>query len=419
MANYEYAAEFCRYHEVNQGIHTNNFPFGAFAEPTLSEDYLTVSFIIETDTSYYKINNQAAVIYPNVELSNGFVHIVETALNPITFTSYEWIKQHGGFSIFQEALEKTGVNEIINKNLKLEENAQAVTLLLEPDEVYRELGINSFNDLAGLISPANTNYTNADNPLYNFVAYHVLTGNYFIDDFEDNVTNYTTYSEIPLRIDGTGIDIAINKGKQVFDTIVAQGDTTFIDFIGFDYDNSNVITQSGAIHLIDRVMTQQKPSRAIRTLEFYEEPYLNGLRREPGTYLIEDNDPLYNISWSGVYLYFVDEGDVENGAWGSDYLQMNGDFVISYTIPKIVSGKYDVFLGAERFSSQNALIEVFIDGKKLGSIIDLTTGGSAANPFQRIELGTIDFKKYANHTVEIRSLIPGRFLCDYIRFEPN
>ena len=54
------------------GINSNDFPFGALPAYTLSDDFLTVSFVIETDTSYYKINNQAPVIKPNIELSNGY-----------------------------------------------------------------------------------------------------------------------------------------------------------------------------------------------------------------------------------------------------------------------------------------------------------------------------------------------------------
>jgi hypothetical protein len=77
-----------------------------------------------------------------------------------------------------------------------------------------------------------------------------------------------------------------------------------------------------------------------------------------------------------------------------------------------------VFLQAEAFNSQNAVVEVYIDGKKMGSMIDLTRSGSASWPFYRFELGVIDFKKYSEHIIEIKPLIPGRFLWDYVRFEP-
>jgi uncharacterized surface protein with fasciclin (FAS1) repeats len=87
LNNQEYVEVFSRYHVINSEINSNEFPFGAFPEPTLSGDFLTVSFIIAEDTSYYKINNQAVITKPNIELSNGIIHHVGSALVPVTFTS--------------------------------------------------------------------------------------------------------------------------------------------------------------------------------------------------------------------------------------------------------------------------------------------------------------------------------------------
>jgi uncharacterized surface protein with fasciclin (FAS1) repeats len=418
LNNPEYAAAFGRYHVINMLAATQDFPFGAFPEPTLSADYLTVSFIIQTDTSYYKINNQAAVIFPNIEVSNGYIHEIETALAPVTFTSYGWLLENSGYSIFKGALELTGVKSLVDFNIKDFENISPVTMLLEPDEVYNKNGIFTVEDLAKLISPNDDNYTAITNPLFNYCTYHILTGGRYINDFEGVATNYTTLSEIPLNINGVGNDLLINKGKQVFDTIISGIDTTIIDYIGFLYDESNVTTQSGAIHLIDQIMKQVTPSRAIVTFEFWEEPLINEYRRDPGSYLIEEKEALQFIDWEGVDLFFTEKGDEQTSAWGNDYLEMNGDFRISYEVPKIIQGKYKVFLGAERFNSANALVEVYIDGKKVSSLVDLSQGGTANNPFQKIELGTVDFKKYETHKVEVIPLIPGRFLWDYIRFEP-
>jgi hypothetical protein len=250
------------------------------------------------------------------------------------------------------------------------------------------------------------------------VTYHMLTETRFLDDFEDVATNYTTYSDIPLNINGNGLDIMINKGKQVFDTIIQGTDTTIIDFIGFKYDESNIITQSGALHFIDQILEQVPPSRAIQTFEFYEEPLFNEFRQEPGEYLVEDSAALYHIRWKGSELLFVEEADPNFPAWGKDYIALNGDFSIEYEVPRIIQGNYLVILGAEAYNASNALVEVFIDGKKLGELIDLTWGGSADNPFTWVELGTINFLKYEQHIIQVKSLIPGRFLWDLIRFEP-
>lgn len=413
-----YVSALARYHVVNMGIDANDFPFGALPEYTLSYDFLTVGFVVETDTAYYKINNQAPVIQPNIEVSNGFIHIISRTLIPITYTTYNWLEEHQGYSIFKDAVDLTGLNDELDINIKLEEiDVRPSTLLIEHDSVFNKIEIFSLEDLINLISPDNQNYTDPLNPLYNFVAYHILVENMFLDDFVGRNTNYTTYSEIPLLIDGQGLDIAINKGKEIFDTVIQTPDTILIDYISFDYDASNVLTQSGVIHFIDRTMEQQPPTRAMQTFEFYNEPLFSEFRQEIGEYLIEDSTSLQVIKYFGADLFFIQE-DENFPTWSNDYLFIDGDFTIIYTIPKIVQGMYTVFLRADAFSQLNALVEVFIDGKKLGGLIDLSTGGSSANPFFSIELGTINFLKYTEHTVELRSLIPGRFLWDYIRFEP-
>jgi hypothetical protein len=133
---------------------------------------------------------------------------------------------------------------------------------------------------------------------------------------------------------------------------------------------------------------------------------------------VEDTSSLLNIRWSGSDLFFVQESDETHPSWGGDYIVLGGDFTVSYTIPKIVQGNYMVLLGADAFSGLNALVEVSIDGKKLGGLIDLTSLGSADNPYAQIELGSIDFLKYEQHTIQVRSFVPGTLLWDYIRFEP-
>jgi uncharacterized surface protein with fasciclin (FAS1) repeats len=409
---------FARYHVISKGIRSNDFPFGAFTQPTLSEDFLAVSFVIEPDTAYYKINNQAPVYFPDIETSNGWIHLITEVLKPVTLTTYGWLAQNSNYSIFKSAVDATGFRGAIDLNLKSNLLAQPLTLLVEADSIFKKNKINSFNDLAKLISPNSTNYSNPNNTLYNFVGYHVVTGNYFLDDFEGVATNYSTMSDVPVNINGTGIDIAINLGKQVFDTIIAGKDTTIINYIGINYDNSNLITQSGAIHFIDRVMMQQRPSIAEITYQFFEEMAFNEFRREPATYLIDNPEILTRISYTGADLSFVKLVTGSNTAWSDDYIQIDGDFTISYKIPKIVQGKYYVYLQAEAFSADNALVEVFIDGKKVGGLIDLTRGGNSGNPFSEFRLGTIDFVKYSEHTVLIKSLIPGRFLWDYIQFTP-
>lgn len=414
-----YAAALARYHVVNQGTSTYDFPFGAFNEATLSGDFLNVNFILAKDTTYYKINNQAPVTKANIELSNGYVHVIGVMLTPITLNSYNWVKSNSSFSILAAAIDATGYKDIIDVNMK-DENVKLrpFTILAEPDAVYKKANINNLQDLANLISPGNTDYKNPDNPLNRFVGYHLLVDNVFLNDLLIETTNFNTFADIPLAINGKGLEIIINKGKEIFGKKVnpQTGDTTIIDYIGLDYDASNVITQSGAIHFIDRVMKTQTPSLNTVTFEFYDEPALNELRREGGSFLLENPELMKNVTWTGAKLFYVKSFDEAERSWSKDYLSIEGDFEISYRLPKIVQGKYDVFINVDGFGSQNALVELFIDGIKLGGLIDLTKGGNATNPWVNYKVGSIDFKRYDSHTVTIKTLIPGRLKWDYFRF---
>jgi uncharacterized surface protein with fasciclin (FAS1) repeats len=418
-----YVSTLARYHVVNMGVKTTGFPYGAFTEATLSDDYLNVNYIIETDTTYFKINNQAPVVQTNIEVSNGYVHVIGVMLTPVTQNSYGWLKSNAGYSIFLSAIEATGIDKIINVDMKSEDQKLSpFTVLVEPDYIYKKRKINSFEDLAKSISPNRTDYTSTTNPLYSFVGYHILTQSLYLNDFtsQTEATNYGTFADIPIRINGTGLDILINRGKENFDTIVVNGVTTIIDYVGLNYDASNVVTQSGAIHFIDQVLKPQVASRAFVSFSFWDQPTkaMIDYQIKGGTYLIDDPKTINNVTWSGSELYYVKSFDDSERAYNKDYLKIDGDFTISYVLPKIIQGKYNVILRAHAFSSANAVVELSIDGNKLGGLINLQSGGNAGNPYVDFNIGAVDFKKYDSHTVKIEPLIPGTFIWDLIRFEP-
>lgn len=417
-----YVSALARYHVLEFGTTTNEFPFGAFSQPTLTGDFLNVNFILGTDTTYYKINNQAPVTKTNIKVSNGYIHEIGAMLVPITLNSYGWLKRRSDYSILTAAIEATEMNKIIDVDMKLKDQTlRPFTMLVEPDAVFKKRNINSFDDLAKAISPDRTDYTNSTNPLNQFVGYHILKQKVFLNDIVGNATNYNTFADIPLNINGKGIDIVINKGKEIFDETIVNGDTTKIDFVGINYDASNIVTQSGSIHLIDQVLKPQVPSRADVTFEFLEEPILDKYRLKIGTYQIEDHTSMKYITWSGAELYYLRLSDnYSTKCSKADCLEIFGDFTISYQMPKIIQGKYNVILCAYGSFAENAIVEMSIDGNKIGASVDLTknSGGWEKYPFFDYNVGVVDLKKYDTHVVQVKTLIPGVFVWDFIRFEP-
>ena len=72
--------ELSRYHVVNRKIHTNDFPFGALNDTTLSGDWLTIGFFTDGDNALIKVNNTVPIIRANLDLVNGYIHVISSVL---------------------------------------------------------------------------------------------------------------------------------------------------------------------------------------------------------------------------------------------------------------------------------------------------------------------------------------------------
>lgn len=423
----DYVVALMRYHVVMGEIQTNSFPFGALPDSTASGEYLTIGFEfgydsvaneILYDSTVYKVNNEAPIIQPNIELINGYVHVINKILEPVVLSSYEWLKNEEGFTIITEAFEKTGLNDTMGI-FRTTEGGRKVeniyTLLVEHDSVYHNNGIYTINDLIDTIvdDPTATDYKNIDNPLYQYTAYHILENRYFLDAFTS--TNYNTYANFPVKVQAD-LDITINRGNKVYDTIVETPDTSIVNYINVFYNISNVLTKNGAIHFIDQMLEVYRPSPSVTWFQFAEEePLIDELRNEIGEHPFFNDDAFEAIKWEGPdVLYYVKATEIDEAS-RDDYIRIDGDFTLEYQISKILPATYNVFLRANAQDFQNATIQISIDGNRLGSNFDLKSGG---NPYDRINVGSVTFTSYSEHKIVIRSLIPGKFEWDYIQFEP-
>jgi uncharacterized surface protein with fasciclin (FAS1) repeats len=410
----DYLNELVKFHIVNSGFQTNDFPFGALPDTTLSGQILNVGFSGDWDSTVYRINNQASIIQPNIEMANGYIHVIDEILTPVVLNSYEWLEQNPDFTIFTEALELTGLKDTFEINNRIVPS----TILVEPDAIYQKEGIYTIDDLIQQLSPDDNNFTSTRNNLFQFISYHILEGDLFLNDFEEVKTNFNTYGIYPIFIDGEGLDIAINPGSEVFDSIYVDNDTIYVNSIGIDYENSNILTQNGAIHRIDQVMKLYRPRPSTRTFSFYEEDVISEASNIPRMYIFEENDQskFDYISWSGVEeLIYVKSSNIE--AYGDDYIFLNGDFVINYQIPKILPGEYQIQIRAQTTYSSNATLWIYLDGKKVGGSIDLTRGPDKwGNEYNWLDVGTISFDEYQSHEVKVEALINGSFYWDQIRF---
>jgi uncharacterized surface protein with fasciclin (FAS1) repeats len=247
MADSSFVKKLGRYHIVNTRLHSTEFPYGALPASTATGDLLMIGFSTDLDSMVCRINNLAPVIEPNHVRVNGYIHIISEVLEPIDYSAYNWLRKNTEYSILADALEITGFNSRLGLNSKY-------TILAEHDSVFNRYGIYSIDDLKDLYKSSGIPYTEWNNALYQFAAYHVLKGRYYLSDFRWGSRNYNTYAYKRVKII-RGLDFAINPGNDTISLEISEsGDTTVINYIRLLYEHSNIPAKRQVIHILSDVM---------------------------------------------------------------------------------------------------------------------------------------------------------------------
>ena len=197
-------------------------------------------------------------------------------------------------------------------------------------------------------------------------------------------------------------------------------DTAWIDYIGMYYQESNINTKNGPIHLIDQVMEYYLPRRTERVFQFLEDPLIQEKGKVAGRYEFVDPEQFEVLRWEGPEeILYIKSSSSGEKASNLDYLQIEGNFSIYYTMPRILPGIYRMELRTEATNPENATVEVYLDGRKIGSNFNLTSGGTANYPYYNFDIGSVELAAYTGHTIRIKTLIPGLMIWDYVRFIPK
>jgi len=104
--------DFC-YNHIIKGdtLKTKTFKEGALGAQSMSERFLTVSFV---DTAII-INGQSPIVMRDIEMHNGIIHVLEEALSPAHIKLGECFEADSArFSIYIDALKATGLYMLMN-----------------------------------------------------------------------------------------------------------------------------------------------------------------------------------------------------------------------------------------------------------------------------------------------------------------
>ena len=238
-----------RYHTVNKKLHTNEFPYGALTDPTLTGDRLTIGFYTVGDNPLFKVNNNAPITESNLDMTNGYIHVVSEVLRKPELSGVEWLRQDDRFSILAGAMELSGISDGLWFS--------QYTILAEQDSIYRKYGINTVEDLVDRLEMQEIPDQDPEDALYQFVAYHILYRDLYLNDFELGTFDYWTMGNESVTIE-VGLDIRINPGMQVYRMDVSEsGDTTIIDYIDLVLEDCNIMTRTGPVHSLTELLVSE------------------------------------------------------------------------------------------------------------------------------------------------------------------
>lgn len=476
----DYARSLAEYHIVNDSINLNTFVQGGKLEAkTLSDDYLSVSFDESSETGGFNsiyVNKEAHVKELAIQVSNGYVYVLNDVMSPLVENLYERISENSDkYSIFIEALNQTSWKDslsIIYDEIRQEDNTviqqkRNYTLLAVSDDTYRSEGVTSVADLAVKTGAVGTDYKDETNELFRYVAYHVIGGSYSVFDF-NNFSGGTTTKLWTTKADAV-LEASLQSGNKLYFNYEGEIDGQSVKAM-FVEDGSDVQAKNGILHEIDSwlpLWESEIPVLVEWDFADYEEvaAWVNGGYGDPDQKYQTVDEGEHQSDVSSLACYTIDakssatSTDGSNGgyypvgyatpktgsAWTSCknkdhiYLNLGYNGSIIMKTPILIAGKYKVILKVTYATSMN-FMRTMTSGSNGGKIRFTFDGDSettteipiyasiTANTlglYDTVIYDEIEFSKTGTHSMKMVIADPAatsnskfRIQLDYMTFEP-
>ena len=476
----DYARSLAEYHIVNDSINLNTFVQGGKLEAkTLSDDYLSVSFDESSETGGFNsiyVNKEAHVKELAIQVSNGYVYVLNDVISPLVENLYERISENSDkYSIFIEALNQTSWKDslsIIYDEIRQEDNTviqqkRNYTLLAVSDDTYRSEGVTSVADLAVKTGAVGTDYKDETNELFRYVAYHVIGGSYSVFDF-NNFSGGTTTKLWTTKADAV-LEASLQSGNKLYFNYEGEIDGQSVKAM-FVEDGSDVQAKNGILHEIDSWLPLWKSEIPVLVewdFADYEEvaAWVNGGYGDPDQKYQTVDEGEHQSDVSSLACYTIDakssatSTDGSNGgyypvgyatpktgsAWtnckNKDHIYLNLGYngSIIMKTPILIAGKYKVILKVTYATSMN-FMRTMTSGSNGGKIRFTFDGDSettteipiyasiTANTlglYDTVIYDEIEFSKTGTHSMKMVIADPAatsnskfRIQLDYMTFEP-
>lgn len=399
---------------------------GSLPDTTMAGSNLVVTIEKDADGLAFLLNKESKIIERDIELPNGIVQIVDGVISVVDFSVSGWVKNHAAeFSIFNEALERTKVDSVLNERIAFVKNGAVFrnyfTLWAVPDVAYITAGINSFEELAAKYNKNGQPVNSPTSSLHQYMLYHCVDKLLSLSEFKREVTHVVTVNKRLFQIE-------IDKEDAVFKINREENGA----YVGINSDASNNNTNNGYVHILTSPLTeiQFKPVKRIVSVCHHPDvpwqqmitdglagkhvnwpsgtgdeltiPYgaLSGIRFHRETLAFIDNH-MYSWKYNPAGLLFTVETNSNNLIW------------YEFDLPPIAKGKYDVAISYKRGQGR-AIIQCFFNGERFGSIFDMEGSGG----FVTASVGVMNVEASEKNVFRMKEIKSGMHLISEIVFTP-
>ncbi len=399
-----------RYCVIQDTLSSETFVDGRMVTPTLLGQYLTYGTYFEGGKVVGKINKKAVIGQMDIRVLNGIVHIMDDVLEPEPKSIALYVESLEGYSIFTEALKKTGLYDSLNILPDAESDTVWITLFAVPDVVYKEDGIQSFDDLKA-------RYQTEERPggLIDYMAYHILHNQYlFVTDLISSKVVSTKVPSEVLTIRTSGQTVLVN------DDIFAG-----IHEPGYEIDRalSDQTAANGVIHFMKgNFFIKVRYPFAVYwdVCEQMELMKMPGVFRKAGAAGLQ-NGQMANVSWENEtttidYNVGAINGVSHHAFNDYFYIYFRPEIVksIKLVTPTLVKGFYNIWFCArtQTSSARQYRAYVYFNGEQTTRIIDGSKayGSFGGNYITDGQLNLNGFKIYqynpADYVVTDVALLP-------------
>lgn len=389
----EYAKALVLQHSVEDSIRVEEF-LRKTEVTSLSDAKITIS-IDTVNAGEVLLNNSIRIYEMGVHTFNAILYYVSDVMTPLVETVYDRVSAPR-YSIMKEAVDATGWDKMLSTIADtvaelgiITVNRHYYTLLAPSDEAFAKAGISDLPALKQMLG-ADENVQDSTNALYQYVAYHVLRGEYKYADLTsflgaDTTRIWSTMAAnqvLTVTVDSTTAELYhINK---------------IADKANFVVSACDVAGKNGYLHEIDGYLPIWEPDPSTVVWDLCDYVEVKNIVAEAGFVYqpaVSETEDKINISKAACFVTEMSPSGTSNnslstityitckdgGRWDEcvfhDRVAFNIGHMGSVALrtPTVIRGKYRVEISMV-YTSDMAFMRKMTDGN--GGMMRVTIDGA-------------------------------------------